>query len=288
MNDSCAQAHTVTANPEIGKSIIAAGIATNYHEHGSGPPLLLIHGSGPGVSAWANWRTVIPTLARHQRVLALDMVGFGFTERPPGIEYGMQVWLRHIEGFLDAMDVETADFIGNSFGGGIALAFAIRHPGRVRRLVLMGSAGVSFPITPGLEAVWGYTPSVENMRKMMEWFAYDKRLISDDLARLRYEASIRSGVQESYSSMFPAPRQQGVDALASDPAAIQGLPHEVLMIHGRDDRVVPLSTSLTLSQLIPRSQLHVFGQCGHWTQIEKCQEFGSLVTTFLSPQGRDS
>jgi 2-hydroxymuconate-semialdehyde hydrolase len=252
----------VTTNPEIGKSIVANGIVTNYHDVGSGAPVLLIHGSGPGVSAWANWRLTIPALAQQCRVIAPDMVGFGFSERPADIQYGLDTWVAQAIGLLDALQIDCADIVGNSFGGGLALALAIRHPQRVRRLVLMGAAGVSFPITPGLDAVWGYQPSIANMRKLLDVFAFDRALMTDELAELRYKASIQPGFQEAFASMFPA--------------------HETLVVHGREDQVIPLSNSLTLAQWISRSQLHVYGRCGHWTQIEHAARFNQLMANFLA------
>ncbi|WP_312298874.1 alpha/beta fold hydrolase [Stutzerimonas nitrititolerans] len=272
-----------TENPEIGLRIDAGGIDTNYHDagQGSGTPLLLLHGSGPGVTAWANWRLNIPRLAEGRRVVAPDMVGFGYTERPAGIRYDLETWVGHAIAFLDALGIERADVVGNSYGGALALAMAIRHPQRVRRLVLMGAAGVQFELTPGLDEVWGYTPSVEGMRRLMDSFAYDRALVSDELAELRYRASIRPGYQEAFAQMFPAPRQRWVDALASDEAQIRALDKETLIIHGREDRIVPPLTSKKLFELIERAQLHMFGRCGHWTQIEHAARFNALVTDFL-------
>lgn len=274
-------------NPELGRTVIAAGIRTNFHDLGSGMPMLLIHGSGPGVSAFANWRLAMPVLADRARVIAPDMVGFGFTDRPAGQRYDMDAWLRQAIGVLDALRIDRVNLVGNSFGGALALALAIRHPDRVRRLVLMGSVGVRFPITPGLDAVWGYTPSFERMRQLLDIFAYDRRLVSDELALLRYEASIRPGFQESFAAMFPAPRQRWVDAMASDERDIRRIPHETLVIHGREDKIIPLQTSLTLADWIPRSQLHVFGRCGHWTQIEHAARFARLVGDFFAEAGGD-
>jgi len=275
------------SNPEIAQSVLAAGIRTNVHDVGSGPPVLLIHGSGPGVSAWANWRLVMPELAKRARVIAPDMVGFGFTERPAGQRYDMDTWVAQAVGLLDALDIERADLVGNSFGGALAMALTIRHPQRVRRLVLMGSVGVPFTITPGLDAVWGYTPSFQTMRKLLDLFAYDRSLVNDELAQLRYEASIRPGFQESFSAMFPAPRQRWVDAMTSPEADIRRIAHETLVIHGREDQVIPLANSLTLAQWIPRAQLHVYPQCGHWTQIEHAARFAQLVGHFLAETGAD-
>ncbi|HZX32055.1 MAG TPA: alpha/beta fold hydrolase [Rhodocyclaceae bacterium] len=272
----------ILSSPELGRSIQAAGIRTNVHDQGEGAPVLLIHGSGPGVSAWANWRLVLPELAQDRRVIAPDMVGFGFTERPEGFAYGLDAWVNHAVGVLDALGVERADLVGNSFGGAIALALAIRHPERVRRLVLMGAVGVPFALTRGLDAAWGYEPSPAAMRKLLDLFAYDRSLVTDELAELRYQASIRPGFQESFSAMFPAPRQRWVDALASREEDIRALRKETLIIHGRDDRIIPLETSLTLHQWIEPSQLHVFGRCGHWVQIEHAKGFNRLVGDFLA------
>jgi len=271
-----------TSSPEIGRNIQAAGLATNVHELGEGQPVMLIHGSGPGVTAWANWRLVLPELARSRRVIAPDMLGFGYTERSAGVSYSLDAWVNHAVGVLDALQIEQTDLVGNSFGGAIALALAIRHPQRVRKLVLMGSVGVPFAITPGLDAVWGYAPSLAAMRGLLDIFAHDRSLVTDELAELRYQASIRPGFQESFAAMFPAPRQRWVDAMASREADIRAIAHDTLIIHGRDDQVIPLDNSLTLHHWISRSQLHVFGNCGHWAQIEHNRRFNQLVSNFLA------
>lgn len=268
-------------NPEIGRSVQTGSIMTNYHDVGSGEPMLLLHGSGPGVSAWANWRLSIQSLQSDFRLLAPDLAGFGFSQTPADIVYSRNLWLEQIVAFLDATGVDKVNVIGNSFGGSMALALAIHHPQRVNRLILMGSVGVPFELTPGLDAVWGYEPSEDNMRAIMQVFAYDQALVGDDLVRMRYEASNRAGVQEAFSAMFPAPRQRWVEAMAHPEADIRGIGHKTLLIHGRDDKVIPLSTSLTLQQWIDDSQLHVFGRCGHWTQIEHAAAFAHLVTNFL-------
>lgn len=275
---------STTGNPEVGQSIVASGIRTNYHDlnrTADGVPLLLIHGSGPGVSAFANWRLVMPKLAERRRVIAPDMVGFGFTDRPAHQAYTLDNWVAHAIGLLDALALPQVDLVGNSFGGALSLALAIRHPQRVRRLVLMGAAGVDFELTPALDAVWGYQPSFENMRTMMDLFAYDRSLVTDELAQLRYQASIRPGFQESFTAMFPTPRQRSIAALASPESDIATLPQQTLVIHGREDQVIPMATSLKLARLIPNAQLHVFGKCGHWTQIEHSARFARLVTDFL-------
>ena len=99
---------------------------------------------------------------------------------------------------------------------------------------------------------------------------------------MRFEASCRPGVHEAYSSMFPAPRQRWVEAMAHSEADIRSIKSSTLMVHGRDDKVIPLSTSLTMLDWIDDSQLHIYGRCGHWTQIEHASDFCQLVANFLS------
>jgi len=269
--------------PEIGVDVLAGGVRTNVLMAGEGDPVVLVHGSGPGVTAYANWRLTIPALAERMRVIAPDMLGFGFTERlDPPMVCDTDRWVRHLVDLLDALDLPTVSLVGNSFGGGIALRLAARHPDRVKRLVLMGSVGVPFDITRGLDAVWGYQPSFSYMRSLLDIFAYSRELVSDELAEVRYRASIEPGFQEAFSALFPPPRQRWVDEMATPADEIRRITHETLVVHGRDDQVIPLQNSLQLLQLLPHAQLHVFGRCGHWTQIEWAQQFNRLVGDFLT------
>jgi 2-hydroxymuconate-semialdehyde hydrolase len=119
------------SEPEIGRFVDAGGIRTNYHRHGAGPPVLLAHGSGPGVSAWANWRLTIPALAEHSDVVAPDIVGF--TDRPAGFEYSLEAWRGHLIDVADALGLERFSVVGNSFGGGLAISMAVNAPERVDR-----------------------------------------------------------------------------------------------------------------------------------------------------------
>ncbi len=269
-------------SPEVGRTIVVRGIKTNYHDIGTGDPVVLLHGSGPGVSAWANWRLTIPAIARTHRVIAVDMLGFGYTDPDPAGVYDVASWQDHLLGFLDALDLREVSLVGNSFGGGMALKLAISQPRRVDKMVLMGSSGLEFEMTEGLRAVWGYQPSVANMKALMQVFAFDPGLVSDDLAEMRHRASTRPGVAEAFAQMFNRPWPQNrIPDLSNDPELLKRLPHDTLIVHGREDRVVPLESSIRMSGLLDRSQLHVFGRCGHWTQIEHATRFNRLVSGFL-------
>jgi pimeloyl-ACP methyl ester carboxylesterase len=144
--------------------------------------------------------------------------------------------------------------------------------------------GVRFPITEGLDAVWGYTPSVANMKHLIDIFAYDRKLVTDELAEQRYRASIRSGMQEAFASMFPQPRQNGVDAMAPYEDRLAELQNQTLIFHGRDDRVIPLVASQKLLHVLPNVQVHIFSRCGHWTMIEHTAAFNRLTRDFLTEE----
>jgi pimeloyl-ACP methyl ester carboxylesterase len=273
---------TTTQKPEIGQNVEANGIRTNYLEAGSGDEtVMLVHGSGPGVTAYANWRQVIPALAEHWRVIAPDMVGFGFSDRPDNVNYSLQTWADQTVGVMDALGVQKAHLVGNSFGGAIALRIATQHPERVGKLVLMGSMGVPFEITEGLDSVWGYEASVENMRKVLGYFTYAKEMIDDELARSRYEGSIQPGFQESFSSMFPAPRQRWVEAMTIPDEELKKLTHPTLIVHGREDQVIPVANSYYLESILENGDLAVWSKCGHWSMIERNADFNRQVRDFF-------
>ncbi|MDR1794857.1 MAG: alpha/beta fold hydrolase [Erysipelotrichaceae bacterium] len=270
--------------PEIAFNIKTGAYSSNYHEYGKDTkttPIIFVHGSGPGVTSWANWSKILPVLGQDHHVLALDMVGFGYSDRPEGIEYTLDGWIDQVVAFADAKGIEKFDLVGNSFGGSIALGLAVRFPHRVRKIVLMGAMGVDFSLTYGLDSVWGYTPSFENMRAIINIFAYNRKIVTDALTQMRYEASIEPGFQESFSAMFPAPRQRWVKAQAKYEAQISDLDHPTLIVHGREDLVIPVENSIRIFRLMKHAQLHIFSECGHWTQIEQTDRFIKLVRDFV-------
>ena len=121
------------SNPEIAKNIKTGSFNTNYHDLGKGETVMFIHGSGPGVSAYANWRLCMPYVAENFRVIAPDMVGFGYTDRPEGMVYNMDIWIKQVIDLMDALNIEKTNLVGNSFGGGLAISLAIKYPNRFKQ-----------------------------------------------------------------------------------------------------------------------------------------------------------
>lgn len=272
---------TSTVNLEEGLFINVQGTRTHYHDVGEGAPVLLLHGSGPGVSAWANWQHAIPSLAENSRVLALDIVGFGHTERPDDVRYSLRTWTDHVWNFLDALGIDKVSIIGNSLGGRIACQMAEDNDTRLDRIVLMGAPGVGMTLTEGLKALRAYEPSPKNMRNLLiNYFAVDSSIITDDLVRIRYEASAAPGAHEAYHLMFFSPDHAGSE-LAITEEQVRAITAPTLLVHGREDRVVPVDVAWNMVHLLPDGDLHVFSRCGHWTQIERSAEFNSLVKEFL-------
>jgi pimeloyl-ACP methyl ester carboxylesterase len=263
-------------------TIDAGGIDTNYLEAGSGPPVIMLHGSGPGVSALANWQHNIGALSQRFRVLAPDIVGFGATERPDDIIYSLRTWTDHVWAFLDAHDIQETAVIGNSLGGRIALQMATDTPDRITKMVLMGAPGVGMYLTDGLAALRAYQPSHNAMRDLLRnYFAVDPTMITDELVSIRYEASIADDAYEAYRTMFFDPRHAGSELGISE-NEVRAITTPTLLIHGREDKVVPMHVSVTMLGLLPHADLHVFSACGHWTQIERADEFSALVSDYLA------
>ena len=156
-------------------------------------------------------------------------------------------------------------------------------PERIDRLVFMGAPGVGMTLTDGLKALREYEPSLEAMDALLKnYFAVDKSLITDDLVRIRYEASAAPGAHEAYRKMFFDPEHAGTQ-LGITEEQVRAIQAKTLLVHGREDQIVPLEIAFRMVQLLPDADLHVFAQCGHWTQIERPSDFNQLIAAFLSP-----
>lgn len=274
-------------------SLQVGGRRVNLNRAGEGnsEAVLFLQGSGPGATAWSNWQFAMPVLGEQFDCVAPDLIGYGKSEHPEDLPEGasewLEVWMGQIEGLLDELNLEKVHVVGNSMGGGLALHLMHRRPERVEKAVLMGTVGVPFRIPAALDAVWGFydDPSPERMTEVMEWFVYDPDVVGGDLeaiAKDRYGGATQPEISRSFASMFPPPRQNGVDALALDDGAIEKMEHQTLLVHGRDDVIIPLETSLHLLEKLQRPRMHVFGRCRHWIMIEYRHAFNRLVADFLS------
>lgn len=260
------------------------GIKTNYLESGSGnEKVVLIHGSGPGVSAQANWRLVMPRLSESLQVYAPDVVGFGKTDKVEPEKYTLDLWVEHLISFIEHVSEQPVYLVGNSFGGAMALHIAYRRPDLVKNIILMGSVGMKHKISYGLDRVWGYDPGVENMRELIQLFSYDQSAANnEELVEMRYKSSIEPKTKEAFHDMFYNNRQKRLDELALPDEEISKIETGALIFHGLNDQVIPIEdTSYRLIELLPHAEMHVFNECGHWTQIEKTDPFINHILAFI-------
>jgi 2-hydroxymuconate-semialdehyde hydrolase len=244
---------------------------------GSGPPVLLLHGSGPGTTA-AAWVPLIAALAPRHRVIAPDLRGFG--DSPPPTGSFRSAWTEQALELVDSLGISSFAVVGNSAGGAIALALARGRPRAVTRVVAVGSLGHPMALPTGLDELWSYSePSLEAARSLLELINFDRGAATPEAVEARHEATL---AQPWYPELFPAPRQRWVDDLSLTREELSGISAPVLLVHGAQDRVVPLSDGfLPLLELLPDVRGHVFGRCGHASPLERADEFNRLLTTFL-------
>ena len=264
----------------------------NRMGEGNKEAILFVHGSGPGASAWSNWQFAMPALSERYDCIAPDLMGFAKSEHPnpppQGVPAWMDIWVEQHIALLDELGIEKAHLVGNSLGGTVALNLVKHQPERFGSVALMGSASAPHTMRDELDQLWGFydEPTPENMLRLINWFAYDpKAVLGDDLASIaagRAEAALTPEVARSFAAMFPAPRQQHVDDLVLPVSFYESLEHPVLLVHGRDDVIVPLETSLYMLEHLPNVQLHVFGQCSHWTMVEYKNAFNELLEDFFA------
>lgn len=265
-----------------GRTAEIAGINTNYLEDGTGAPVVLVHGSGPGVSAYANWAKTIPVLAQHFRVIAPDVAGFGISIPSDDAAYSLDFWVSHLIALLDHLKIERASFLGNSFGGGLSLALAVRHPDRVERLMLMGPAGLDYvpPAYPKIDPAKGLTPDV--LKELARMFTFHPESITDEMVQLRLDTMKLTGGVAREARMFPGnPKLSRVSTMMTPAQLIAEIKTPTLLVHGRDDQIMPPSVSVRLHELIKNSDLHFFARCGHWSQLDRFDEFNALAIAFF-------
>ncbi|HVX54427.1 4,5:9,10-diseco-3-hydroxy-5,9,17-trioxoandrosta-1(10),2-diene-4-oate hydrolase [Nocardioides sp.] len=274
----------------------AGDLTLNYYEAGpatstlgGGLPLVMLHGGGPGASAWSNFGPALPGFASSFRTLLVDQPGFGQSDKPPVVGNYYRFAADHVAALLDELGIERIHLLGNSLGGGTAMRFALSHPDRVGRLVLMGPGGLSLNLfhadpTEGVQRLMDFSasPSREALRAFVATMVVDQSLVTDELVEERFADATAPGAQDAMRSMgmsFYHPETAEDGMLWREAHRLRA---PTLLTWGREDRVNPLDGALTALKLIPRAHLHVFPRCGHWAQIEAAAEFAEITTAFLA------
>ncbi len=260
----------------------------HYHEAGDGPPLLLLHGSGPGVSAWANFGANLAAFAEHFRVVALDFPGFGTSyacdDNPLLVASGA------VTDLYEALDLTSAAVLGNSMGGNIAARVAAARPELVERLVTIGGVGVALfsPSPPeGIKLLVEFVedPTRERLVAWMESMVFDPAVLTDEFVETRWATANDPAALADVRRMF---NRQTLAAMRRAPlgapdqvATLAKIKAPTLVTWGRDDRVTPLDNVLLPLRVIRNCEVHVFPDCGHWAMLERKTEFERVVLEFL-------
>lgn len=266
-----------------------SGVRYRLHRAGSPdqPPLLFLHGSGPGATGLSNWQAVIEELGERYHCLAPDMIGFGDSEHLPDPPVGMKatnvLQAQTLWELLDKLGIDQVHLIGNSMGGMISIEMALTAPQRVGTMLLMGSGGApDLPVTPGLHHLRTFyaDPTPQSLRTLLESFVYDMdslKGVVDRVVAERMPYITREDVGRSHRAMFDL--STGPPAFTAE--QVGSLPHRTLCLHGRDDIIVPVQSSTWLAQHLPDASLHIMPKCGHWTQIEQHDAFVFLLEALI-------
>ena len=255
-----------------------------FHDVGTGQPVVFLHGSGPGVTGWANFGDNLPAL-QGIRAIVVDQVGFGASGRPAVYDRSyLQISADAVAGLLDELGLARVGIVGNSMGGDVAVRFALDHPTRVSALLLNGPGGVGAPIlgpqpSEGIARLMDFNadPTRERLVAWLTTMLSDQRRLTEELIDARFAAATAPGaiknLQDAYATFYDP-------ALAGEVplwAQVHRIKVPVLMCWGRDDRVAPVEGALLPARRMPRCDLRIYSRCGHWVQVERKAEFERAV-----------
>jgi 2,6-dioxo-6-phenylhexa-3-enoate hydrolase len=266
----------VLTEASTSKSVSVGNVRLHYNEAGKGPAVIMIHGGGPGASGWSNFNKNIGAFSGKFRTLLVDMPGFGKSDPVVVPEERLNYQAKTVRGFMDALGIQRAHFVGNSMGGGTSCRFAMDYPDRIDKLVIMGPAGGGIGLfnpqpMEGIRLLMEVAdnPTKEGMRRLIQLFVYDSSFLTDQLLEERLKAAQNPAQIEA--------RRKSLPGLADLSGELGKIKAPALLIWGQNDRFVPLEHAMVFL-----SRIHIFSKCGHWAQWEKADEFNRLVDDFLS------
>ncbi|WP_027848776.1 alpha/beta fold hydrolase [Marinospirillum minutulum] len=260
----------------------------HYNDLGAGSEtVVMLHGSGPGATSWANFsRNIEPLLNAGYRVLLMDCPGWGKSDSVVCTGFRSVLNAKVLKSLLDALGLDKVHLMGNSMGGHSVTAFALENPKRIRKLILMGGGtGGPSQSTPmpaeGIKLLQKLyrEPSIENLKNMMNVFVYDTSHLTEALFKTRLDnmLSRRDHLENFIKSIEANPKQ-----FPDFGHRLNEIQVPVLIVWGRDDRFVPMDIGLRLLWNLHQAELHIFSRCGHWAQWEHADRFNKLVLDFLA------
>lgn len=246
----------------------------HYWQGGTGFPILMLHGVGPGTSVVGNYGPAIEELSRRFNVFAMDLIGFGGSDRNKKQPFfDVNLWVRQGLALIELMPAGPIGVIGHSMGGAIALKLAARCD-RVVKVMTSCSVGTSYPITDALDDFWSVPADRAKLRESMGRMVYSGTPLSDDMIEDRWNLLAQPGYAEYVGELFASPRQRFIDAGALSEGEISRIKADVVMLHGRDDQPCPPElTTIALARKLPYADVHLLGRCGHNLPRERPMAF---------------
>ena len=279
------QTGAMAGEPEDARYVVLDGVRVRYAELGpeDGAPVVLVHGFASSLETWA---PVLPALAAAgHRAIALDLKGFGWTERPPG-DYSTEAQARLVLALLDHLGVRGASFVGHSYGAGVVLRLALIAPERVRRIALYDAWAFADQLPPFFHvaradgigeaafALW-YGERAEDRMAMA---FHDPRFLTMELVDAVEAALRRPGTYAAALAAVRAMHYEQVEARYREIAV------PALLLWGREDRVTPLSTGERLVRELPGARLVVYPGCGHFPMIEHAAQSTAELVRFVGEE----
>ncbi len=267
--------------PEGKYADCANGYRMHYIDQGEGPVVVWLHGSGPGASGHSNFKGNYPPLAAQgYRCIVMDIVGFGFSDKPDDVQYPLSFFVECAKQTLDVIGIDKCTVVGNSLGGAIAIGMALEHPQLVEKLILMAPGGLSpmeeYGQMPGMQKMFQVYGSGEELTHevMKDLFAFglmhDPKYATDELVAERMQIMQTMNGQVMSAMAIPVL----IDRLAE-------LSCPVLGFWGANERMMPDSGIMNFAKNCPNLRLILVSECGHWVMVEHEAMFNRMCQDFL-------
>ena len=253
------------------------GRSVAYYRGGSGPTLLLIHGSGPGASSIGNWRTVLEPLSAAYDVVAMDLLGFGRSDRkaePPYFDFPM--WVRQAQAMVRLIGTNQLGVIGHSLSGAVALNLAALEPG-VAAVLTTGAMGAPFRATPETRRCWTCPTNRDELVLTLQALIHDKSVIDEAYIAAREPVIFAPGYADYFNAMFEGDPARYIQAAELSDEMLDRVRCPVAMLHGREDVAFPMSSSIELSRRLARADLLLLHDCSHSVAFERTDVFLAIV-----------
>ena len=257
------------------------GVRTHFIESGTGDTVVLIHGGGPGADGYGNWHSCLPPFAEHFRTVAVDMIGFGRTQKPDPatFSYTQDARVRHMIGFVEALDSGPVSLIGNSMGGCTSLGVAAERPDLVKRLILMGSAGIKTASLPAAVKILAeYDGTVEAMRAVVGALTHESYVVDETLLQYRVDMSLDPETIRAQQASMGWVMEHG---LHYEDDYIARVKTPTLVVGGKDDPIVTPTQDFRFLELLENSWGYLMPHTGHWVMMERPAEFIEMCRRFI-------